>query len=249
MIPLFKSHYSICKSILTLDADHEESGPRSIPKLCADYGIEKPFLIDDNMSGFPEAYKNFATNNIDFRFGLRLTVCEDMADKNENSIKTEHKIVVMMNSGGAYEKMVKIASESATNGLYYIPRIDFKTLKKYWSKDLTLIIPFYDSYFYNNLISWNQCVPEYFTDFYYFSEDNGTLINAQIKESLKEHVKKNKKGQIIEAKSIYYEKKDDFLAYLTLRCIGKRTTLQKPNLDGMCSDEFCLESWEEKNGR
>ena len=48
----------------------------------------------------------------------------------------------------------------------------------------------------------------------------------------------------------FYNKMEDFKAYLTFRCIGvmgKRATLNKPNLDHMCSDKFCLESWKVSN--
>jgi hypothetical protein len=51
-----------------------------------------------------------------------------------------------------------------------------------------------------------------------------------------------------ETKSIYYKNRDDFLAYLTFRCINNRSSLEKPNIDHMCSDEFCFESWMEKTG-
>jgi len=39
--------------------------------------------------------------------------------------------------------------------------------------------------------------------------------------------------------------REDFKAYLTFRCINNRTTLNKPNLEHMCSTEFSFESWKE----
>ena len=43
------------------------------------------------------------------------------------------------------------------------------------------------------------------------------------------------------------KRKKDFKAYLTFRCINKRSTLDKPELEHMTSNEFCMESWKEKN--
>jgi hypothetical protein len=54
------------------------------------------------------------------------------------------------------------------------------------------------------------------------------------------------KYEIIKSKTIYYKSKEDFGAYLTHRCISKRTSLEKPNFDGMCSNEFSYESYKEK---
>ena len=53
--------------------------------------------------------------------------------------------------------------------------------------------------------------------------------------------------QTVNGQSIYYKRKKDFKAYLTFKAINKRTTLGKPNLEHMASDEFCFESWKEKS--
>ena len=39
-----------------------------------------------------------------------------------------------------------------------------------------------------------------------------------------------------------------FQAYITFRCINNRTAVEKPNFDGMCSDEFSAESWATRTG-
>ena len=54
-------------------------------------------------------------------------------------------------------------------------------------------------------------------------------------------------------KSIYYKNKKDVKALQTYKCITGRSfgnkTLSKPNLDHFGSNEFCFESWKEKNER
>ena len=47
---------------------------------------------------------------------------------------------------------------------------------------------------------------------------------------------------MIHSKSIYYKLKKDFLAYMTFKCINNRTTLEKPNMDHLSSNEFCWEA-------
>ena len=43
-----------------------------------------------------------------------------------------------------------------------------------------------------------------------------------------------------------YKDKDDFMAYLTMRCIDKRSTWSNPNIDHLSSDEFSFESWQKQ---
>ena len=76
MIPLFKSHYSIGRSILTLKEKGAsvKNGPQSIIDLCVDNDIKDMYLVDDSMSGFLEGYLNSKDAKLNFRFGLRISV-------------------------------------------------------------------------------------------------------------------------------------------------------------------------------
>ena len=71
-------------------------------------------------------------------------------------------------------------------------------------------------------------------------EENDIPFNSLLEEDIKNYTED--KYETVKTKSIYYSKKEDFKAYLTFRCINNRTTLDKPNLDRMTSDEFCLEA-------
>ena len=82
-----------------------------------------------------------------------------------------------------------------------------------------------------------------FTEPTYFVEDNDLPFDNLIKLKVM-----NISNKIQKTQSIYYRNKKDFKAYLTFRCINKRSTLDKPELDHMTSDEFCVEGWKEKNG-
>ena len=77
MIPVFKSTYSIGKSILTLDEDEIEGGPDSIFTICEENDIKSLVLVEDSMTGFVTAHNKCKDKDIDLVFGLRITCCND----------------------------------------------------------------------------------------------------------------------------------------------------------------------------
>ena len=85
--PNFKRHYSIGRSILSLEKPEDviKHGPDSIIDLCKKNNINDLYLVEDSMGGFLQGYINSAAADLNFRFGLRLTVCDDMLEKNEES--------------------------------------------------------------------------------------------------------------------------------------------------------------------
>lgn len=247
MLPIFRSNYSLT-SVLTLDpyvekASREENRPDSIIDIAKDYELENVFIVDNTLTGLVEAYENAKKANLNLRFGYRLNVCQDINNKTKESEITESKFIIFATKN-SFNDLIKLHNISSTDGIYEgRPRLDFKTLKEYWSKNLSLAIPFYDSYVYYNLLYGRQCVPELdFTEPVYFIENNGLpfddLLNNHIQETIKDH-------EIISSKTIYYRERKDFKAYMTYRCILNRTTFQKPELRHFGSQEFCMEAWKE----
>lgn len=250
-IPLFKSHYSLGKSVLTLAkaGSSETDEPSSIIDIAKKLKLDKIYLVDDSISGFLEAYKSCEDSKISLRFGLRLTVCDDIDNKTAESREKEHKIIVFIKNTEGYQDLIKISTIASTNGFYYYPRIDCKTLKALWNNNnLLLCVPFYDSYVFKNNLTYSICVPDFtFCEPVYFVEDNNLPFDGVLKKKVEETA--INKTLIIKSQSIYYENKEDFLAYLTFRCISERTTLSKPNLEHCSSNEFCAESFKEKYGK
>jgi len=245
MIPLFKSHYSIGRSILTLKEKGAsmKNGPQSIIDLCFDNGIKDMYLVDDSMSGFLEGYLNAKDAKLNFRFGLRISVCNDLEEKSEEALSKTSKIVIFANNQEGYKLLIKIYTKAAQEGFYYEPRIDYKYLASVWNdNDLSLMIPFYDSFLHRNALCGSVCVPDFkFTKPVFAVEDNDIPFNFLIKNHIKKYI--GKEYEAVKTKSIYYKDKEDFKAYLTFKCINNRTTLDKPNLDHMTSNEFCLEAY------
>lgn len=247
VLPLFKSHYSIGKSILTLDkaGSSSKEGSSSIIDIVKENKLEQAFLVEENMSSFLDAFKNFNSIKVPFFYGLRLELCPDINEKTEESLKKCSKIIIFAKNGNGYKKLIKIFSIAATDGFYYTPRIDEKTLTQEWDESsLKLCVPFYDSFLFNNTMSYSLCCPELkFTKPTFFTEDNNLPFDHIVKQKVIKFC--NDQYEVVPCKSIYYNTREDFKAYLTFRCINNRTTLNKPNLEHMSSTEFSFESWKE----
>jgi DNA polymerase-3 subunit alpha len=248
MIPLFKSHYSLGRSILTLeDKDQKDDYPDSIIQICKENKMKELYLVEDNMSSFLEAYSNCRKNNIKLNYGLRISVTESMSDKSEESKTKSSKIILFFKNKKGYQQLTKLYSIAAKEGFYYEPRLDYETISKNWTEDLILCIPFYDSFIFNNTLKNSLCIPQFdFTKPIFFIEDNDLPFDSLVKQKALSFAEKNDL-KIYKAQSIFYKERKDFKAYLTFRCINNRSVLNKPNLDHMSSNEFCFESIHQRN--
>ncbi len=248
VLPLFTSAYSL-RSILTLDKpkDSVEGGPDSIIKICEDEKLDTLYLVEDNMVGFLEAKKN-AGKKINLRFGLRITICADMNQKIDESRKTEAKYVIFARNPNGYFRLTQIFTSANADGFFGYPRIDFKTLRQFWSEDdLMLIIPFYDSFIHKNTCYLSSCLPDFsFTKPTFFIENNGLYYEGLLQKAIQEFDRANDYERQ-ETKTIYYKDRKDFSAWQTYKCIKNESTLRVPNLQDCMSDAFCVEAWKEVN--
>jgi DNA polymerase-3 subunit alpha len=248
MIPLFKSHYSLGRSILTLEDKNEaDDYPDSIIQIAKENKLKELFLVEDNMSSFLEAYTNTNNNKIKLNYGLRISITESMNDKTDESRMKNSKVILFFKNKKGYESLTKLFSTAAKDGFYYEPRLDYSILKQNWSQDLILAIPFYDSFIFNNTLKNNICVPQFdFTKPVIFIEDNDLPFDLIIKDKMLSFAKENQL-EVFNTKSIYYNSRKDFKTYLTFRCINNRSVLNKPEIEHMSSNEFCFESWKNEN--
>jgi len=251
MLGLFKSHYSIGKSILTLDDPKKtiETGPDSIFKIAKDNDLKKIVFVEDSLVGFFEAYKRSKELNIQMIFGLRLSARNSSLEDDANS---ENKIVIFAKNSDGCKLLNKIYSKAFCD---FSGFIDYTSLKNLWNESsLKLCIPFYDSFIHKNNYSFANCVPDFsFTRPTLFLEDNNLSYDKYLAQKVKDFSNKNN-YPTTQAKSIYYKNKKDAAAFQTYKIIcnrtmGKDRTLEKPELSHFCSDEFCFESWKEQNAK
>jgi len=244
MIPLFKTHYSIGKSILNVESETKEGGADSVIELAKKHKIEKVVFVEDQMHGFLKTKSEVEKNNLDFVFGLRLPVSDNYEQKET------HKIVIFAKNDEGIKKLYKIYSEANCG---HEGRITLEDLSKHWNgDDLLLFIPFYDSYIHRNNFSFDSFVPNFngLGKVSFFIESNLLPIDVFLREKV-ESVAKASNASVVFAKSIYYKKREDLKAYQTFRIIslrkgGKATNISRPELEECGSSEFCIESWAEK---
>ena len=195
------------------------------------------------MTGFVTAHNRCKEKDIDLVFGLRLTCCND-TNEDDNS---DHKIVIFANDDAGCKLLYKIYSHAHTGS----GKVDFAFLNSVWNDSVELIIPFYDSFIFNNNFHLRKCVPDFakITPTFWVEENN-----LPFDELLKEKVIAFS-GRIDRpakrVKSIYYKNKRDVEALQTYKIIcnrnfGRPATLSSPNLDHFGSNEFCFESYLEK---
>lgn len=251
VLPIFRTHYSLGRSIITLAAPNKEFDPNyplSVFDIAKKHDLQQVVVVDESVSGFLEALQNSEKAKVKLIYGLQLRCMDSITIKSESSLKTIHKLIVFIKNAAGYADLIKIASCAAKEGFYYKPNIDLTHLKKLWTDNLKLAVPFYDSFLFKNSIEGSICVPNFsFAQPTFFIEDSGLPFDGLLKKKVEAYASSfNMPTQL--ARSIYYYQRSDFTSYLTFRCINERTTLDKPQLEHMSSDNFCFECWKEQNG-
>ena len=247
MIPIFTSHFSIGKSILTLDhpSKTKERSADSIFSIAQDNDLQSVVLVDSALTGFLQAHAVAKDLGIKLIFGLKINMRPKESNNGENG---SHKIIVFAKNAQGCKLLNKIYSAAFTEQDGFM---DPKNLEELWSeRDLKLAIPFYDSFIFNNTMTFNNCIPDFrFTSPTFFIESNSLPFDNLIEKRVKDYVAPHGyKTEIV--KSIFYKSRNDVEALQTYKCICGRQfqskSLTKPNLDHFGSDEFCMEALLEK---
>jgi DNA polymerase III alpha subunit len=255
ILPIWKSHYSLGRSILTVDKEHSPnpSGSKSLLCLAKENGIKDVVLVEDNFSSCLEVLKNCKALDLNIQYGIRFVIADDATEKNEASLKNESKIILFIKNNQGYKDLIRLWAYANEVGFYYQPRIDWKTLCEMVTPNILVALPFYDSFIFNNNLTFAQIVPQLNCDsidkVIFFEESNQLPFDNIISGKLKEYVKADDRFSIQKAQSIFYEKEEDFMAYMTFRCINNQSKLSKPELSHMSSNTFSFEQWKITNGQ
>lgn len=251
MIPLFKSHYSIGNSILTLNSpeDTPDQGSDSVFSIAKEGNLDQLVLVEDSLIGFLQAQKVAKELNIQLIFGLRLSACHKLSKDKKDNNKCSHKIIVFAKDDDGCKLLNKIYSKAFCDGDGII---ESKGLKELWNeKHLSLSIPFYDSFIFMNTLHFCSCVPDFsFTKPYFFIEQNHLPFDLRMADKVESYCLENN-FESVKTKSIYYKDQSDFEAFQTYKCICnrryKQRTLTVPNIDHLASPYFCWESYIKNN--
>ena len=243
ILPIFKSHFSIGRSILTLEPSEEikENKPVSIFSIAKKFDLKKVFLADSSFCGFITFYKTCLKENIEGYFGIELVVYD--GEKNEESRKTESKVIIWLKNSDAYCDSIRIFSEAATNQFYYYPRILWSTLQKMWTDNLSLMVTGYSSFLARNLLEDYICNPNFGNTKPILTHSNcGLPFDNLIENTVKKYAESNKL-EVMQTAPVYYFRDSDSKSYQIFRCISNRSKFSKPQLNHFSSNSFSWESY------
>lgn len=218
---------------LTDDKDLKKAkfAPKSAISVVHDLNIKTLWNVESKFTSFFEAVQNCKAANLKYRFGIKFRV-GDKEGEGVDTVNTEHKIIVFANGDAGYNDLATLFSSSKSYDSYN--RLDNETLKKYWTSNLKLVIPFYDSYLFNNNLKFGNCLPDFpTTEIIYCVENNFLPFDKKM-----DKIVRAASSNILEAQTCYYTNSEDYKKFLTYRCMLAGTTFNKPNMDNMYSNNF-----------
>ena len=128
-----------------MPTDCKPDGSRSIFSIAEEEGLKEIFLLENSMTGFPQAIKNAEQLGVHLIFGVQLM------------FEGGHKINLFARSSKGCRLLNKVYSETFSKEN---PECDEKILESNWSEeDLLLAVPFYDSFLHKNLTTFDACTP------------------------------------------------------------------------------------------
>lgn len=226
MVALWKTHYSNGKSILK---------PERVLELCKLKNEKRAIFVEDTFAGFRKTFQLFDGSGVQLIYGIRLPVVQSSKEEKPS------KIIIFAKNDAGIKDLKKLYSKThcSEDGL-----LVFGDLKPQGFGNLSIGIPFYDSFVYNNVFHFG--LSELRLDGFevvFFEESNNHPFDFLISEAL------DSLGvERVKAKSIYYENYEDFDAFqfykaTTSRSGGKSPNYGSPNIDNFSSAEFCWESY------
>ena len=223
MLPLFKSHYSIGKSILTIEDIFELSKKE-----------ERIVVVEDSLASLRKFEARLEKEDIPrpFIFGLRIKCSDD----GESS-----KVIGFAKNQKGIQELKLLFTKA------FVEREGVADFKDFMSPNIQTAFPFYDSFVHKNLHYFgNHTLPyERLKDPIFFEEDNGHPFDFQIKKAL------NKLGvKTTKAKTVLYKEKSHFPLFQCYKAncsrkLGRKSpTFDRPEIDDCSSDKFCWEEYE-----
>lgn len=220
-------------------------GPVSLCDLAKEEGLKRMHLVASNWADFMTGYKNLAKVGCDLAFGLKLVICDDISDKTEPSFKNESKVVLFMKGDKAYHTLINIYTKAATDGFYWVPRLDWKTLRYMWSDELILGLPFYSSFLARNTMTFAAITPDLPAPPLLLREMGQEMPFDDLLGDSVDRYAAATGAQVQSVKSIYYKRRENARAWQVWQCVLNRSAFDNPGIEHLCSREFCWTSYKE----
>lgn len=246
-IPIWKTHGSMGKSILTAEDDDEilDNYPVSIISIAKRYKLKQLMVIDDSFVEFPKLLKNCNKYDIQLIFGLNFTLCNDANEKTEESRMNDHKVSVLMKNSAGYKDLILLnnAINANPDNFYYCNRGDYKILNKHMTDNLVLLIPPHDNFIHKNLLENGKIIPKFEGYKPIFTYCDIELPYTEVLNKSIHNYANNNKYDLKHVHPIVHFSKKDYKAYQNFRAIANRKTYNNPNIEFFCNDSFSWESY------
>lgn len=226
-------------------------GPISLCDIAKRDKLTQLHLVQTNCIDLMMAAKNLAEVGCALVYGLKIVVCDDMTIKDEASFRNESKVIIWMAGDGLadYEALIALYTKAAQDGFYYVPRLDWKTLKAMWHPDLMLSLPFYSSFLARNTLTFASIVPDLPVKPNVLVEvDQRLAFDDLILDAVNRYIEESG-AEVEQVKTCYYERRAQAKDYLCYLCALDRKTYDKPGRDWFWSKQFCLEAHKELAGQ
>lgn len=245
ILPVFKTHCSFGKSILTEsmppkelkegEVNYKEGGKKSILQIARENNLKEMVVIEDSMVGFYDLHANAKAEGVKLMFGTTFKMGDP---ENKNSAK----VVLLGHNDEGHDYLMKKFSDCNINDGGYL------NIKDVDCEHVEIVIPFYDSFIDYNMLHEDPIVPEMGNNKPIFLlEDKELPFDGILRNRTKEYCEANG-FETLEAHTILYEKNEDAkaLQVYKMSCFrtfnGKKASIGNPNLKFFGSDKF---SWEE----
>ena len=205
------------------------------------------------MYGAIDFYKACLANGIKPIIGCEVYVCEDMHDKVTPSAKERYHLVLLCENNEGYQNLIKLVSDSFTEGFYSKPRVDKELLKRHSAGLIALSgclqgevqrALVYDEY--NRAKELALSYKEIFGEGNFFLEiqnhglpDQMRIIPEQIRLSQETGI------PLVATNDCHYLTKEDAQVQKILVCIGTNHTIDEDTGLDFRTEEFYVKSEEE----
>lgn len=225
---------------------------KDLVKRAAELNMRSLAITDHgNMYGAVEFYKAAVAAGVKPIIGCEMYICEDLAEKTSAAREYAHLLLLAKDNEG-YKNLTKLSTISFSDGFYYKPRIDYKTLAKYAS----------------GLVCTSAClagdIPQllmsgqrgkavelakqlkgmFGEDFYLELQNNGIPEQAEVNALLKE-LAEELSIELVATNDVHYIEKDDAKSHDVLLCIQTARYVDEEDRMSFATQEFYLKSQDE----
>jgi DNA polymerase-3 subunit alpha len=204
----------------------------SIIKRLKDIGQDSVAITDHgSLSGAHKFYKLCKEKNIKPIIGYEGYFCRDISQKNVENKKLAHLLLLATNKTG-FKNLIHIASQAATYGFYYKPRIDLALIEKY-KEGLICTTACLASYFNQLVLSGNiekakehlHDLQNIFDDKLYIELQNHELEEQQVLLRINQQIAQELSLPLVATNDCHYTEPEDAHYQDIIFCDQLRTSL------------------------